>query len=1307
MTTGIDEHELTAGPQDSPESETPPWKPNKATKITIGALAALAVWAVAAALLPQGVPVGVVALGIIFGSTTGLTSVGLILIWRANRVINFANMAIAGIGGTFAVHLFQTWEWPYWISLIAGPLVGLAVGALAEFTVIRRFAKAPRLVLTVATIGLAQLLGGLELLIPERIFGASGLLIPPFTTPLSTFNFDLGPVKVDGNDLLPLFVVPIVVMSLAWFMRRSLAGTAIRASAENTDRARLLGIPVKRLTTAVWALAGCLAALTLVLRAPTLGIAPSVMLGPDVLLAALAAAILGRMESMPKAFGAAMALGVLDQTIRWNTNNPEMLSVVTLAVILIGLLTQARGRSRAHDADSGWKDAELIRPVSPLIAAMTPVRVAKWSMAALLVAAVVLIPMILEPGASFTGSIMVCWAIVGVSLVVLTGWGGQISLGQFAIVGAAAIVAGNLINQWNTDLFVSLAVAVATGAFVAFLLGIPALRIQGPFLAVVTLSFAVVLDSFVLNPSVFPAIIPESVARPVLWGRINLEDERAMLYFTLACLAFVVMLTVGVRRSRSGRLLLASRDNMKAAEAASVPAMWIRLTGFVFSGAIAGLAGGLHMLVNHGARGGSYAPAMSVDVFSLTTIGGLGSIPGAIVGAGGGRGLQDASDILRLVASGLGVLIVLWLVPSGLAGLAARIRDFFLSRLAARQGLDLEGRPLSPVPTGEQEDSDDQSDDSESPAAGDHDSPVVVDQDAKTTDGSPHQVPDSDPVPAAKHPVDSSILSIPTPGNTEGSAVPALSASGVNVSYGQLQILFDVDLDVQDREIVALLGTNGAGKSTIFKAICGLAPHNGTVMLGDVDISRMSPEQIVRQGLALMPGGKAIFPTLTVHDHLRLACWTFRTDSERINDSFEDLDGLFPVLEERRNQMAGDLSGGEQQQLAMAMTLLLRPQVILIDELSLGLSPMIVSALCGVVKQMNAHGITVVVVEQSINVALTLAERAVFMEKGTVRFEGPTRELIERPDLLRSVFIEGAGGGDDSEESEEIAAIDLARLEPVSVDDRPIEEREPILVCSDITKRFGGVQALSHVNLEVRPGEIVGLIGQNGAGKTTLMDCISGFHTIDEGTITFRDTDITDWAPNERARARLGRTFQEARLFPSLSVRDVLAVACERTVASRSLVADATHQPASYLSENMTSTKVDDLLGLLGLGAYANIPVSVLSTGTRRIVELACLLAEEPVVMCLDEPSAGVAQRETEALGPLLRQICEHTGAAMLVIEHDMPLLAGLCDRLVAMELGQVLLEGTPAEVLDHPAVIAAYLGTDAAAINRSGAAVS
>jgi ABC-type branched-subunit amino acid transport system ATPase component/ABC-type branched-subunit amino acid transport system permease subunit len=1270
-----------------------------ALRWVLALVAAFAAWALAAAVLPNGAPVGLVAIGAVLGAATGLAAVGVILVWRANRVVNFAAGALGGAAALGSINLYLTWGWPYPVAIAAALLCGLLLGGLVEITIIRRFRDAPRLVLTVATIGLAQLLGGLELAIPKFVFDVESPVLGAYVTPLSSTTFELGPIIITGDHLLVAAVVPVVVLALAWFLRRSLAGTAIRAASENTDRARLLGVPVRSLTTLVWMLAGALAALTFILRAPFLGATPSAIAGPAVLLPALAAAVVARMESMPVAFASAVALGVVDQLVRWNTTSPELVDVVLLAVIVAALLLRRPGGSRAHDADGGWRDAELIRPIAPAIARLRAVRWTKAAGLVVLVALCVVVPLQVGPGTAYSLSIMAIWALVAVSLVVLTGWAGQISLGQFALVGVGAIVAGNFVSRWNVDLFVTLAVAAAAGSVAALLLGIPALRIRGPFLAVVTLAFAVVLDGYVLNPNVFPELIPQEVGRPLLWARLDLEDERTMLWFCLAVLAVAVIAARGVRRSRSGRLLIAARDNNKAAEAAAVSTRWITLSGFVFSGFLAGLAGGLHVLVLHGARVGSYQPVQSVEIFSMATIGGLGSIGGAIAGAAGMRGMQDLDATIRLVAAGAGVLVVLWLIPSGLAGLAARVRDLVLVRLAARHGMDLEGHELVR---------------SEPTTPSDQSAPEVTPTDAPRATGASGA---SDPRSAA-HP-------------------DGVRVRGVDLSYGRLQVLFDVDLDVADGEIVALLGTNGAGKSTLLKAMCGLLPHRGTVRLGDTDLTGRSAEQIVRAGVALMPGGKAIFPTLSVRDHLRLSCWTFRGDRERIAADLADVHELFPVLAERGDQLAGDLSGGEQQQLALAMTLMLRPKVMLIDELSLGLAPMVVGALCDVVRRMNANGLTVVVVEQSVNVALTLAERAVFLEKGRVRFEGPTKDLLDRPDILRSVFLEGAGAhsgdssptaasGDatsDADGSGDLLAVDLRRFDDVAAAPGPqvrvagdgdpgtdgprADESGAVLVCSGVTKRFGGVNALSDVALEVAAGEIVGLIGQNGAGKTTLMDCVSGFHDLDGGRIVFRGVDVTEWSPHERARSRLGRSFQEARLFPSLTVIETIEVAMERTVASRSLIADATRQPASYLAAAESAERADELVSMLGLERYRHTPTSALSTGTRRIVELACLLAEDPVLMLLDEPSAGVAQRETEALGPLLARIRDHTGAAMLVIEHDMPLLSGLCDRLVAMELGSVIASGAPDAVLAEPAVIASYLGTDAAAINRSGAALA
>jgi len=531
------------------------------------------------------------------------------------------------------------------------------------------------------------------------------------------------------------------------------------------------------------------------------------------------------------------------------------------------------------------------------------------------------------------------------------------------------------------------------------------------------------------------------------------------------------------------------------------------------------------------------------------------------------------------------------------------------------------------------------------------------------------------------------------------------------MAYGPVQILFGVDFDVAPHEVVALLGTNGAGKSTLLKGICGLVrPKRGTVSFNGEDITSLPADMTTRRGISLMPGGKGVFPTLSVRENLRLAGWLIRDDKERVEAARHEVFELFPILGERQHQMAGNLSGGEQQMLALGGALMTRPQLLMIDELSLGLAPTIVGQLLDVVREIHRRGTTIVVVEQSVNVALNLAERAVFMEKGEVRFEGPAAELLERPDILRSVFIAGAaaGTGVTGPTAPAPAPDPTGRKKgktaaaPVAVS--AIEaDAPPVLECIDLTKRFGGITAVDGVNLALRKGEILGLIGHNGAGKTTLMDCISGFLSIDGGHIRLRGVDVTDWAPHQRAEGALGRSFQDALLFPTLTVAETIAVAAERHLASRDMLAAALQLPASYESELAVLGVVDELVELMGLGAFRQKLTGELSTGSRRIVDLACILAQDPKVLMLDEPSGGVAQKETEALGPLLRRVRDHTGCSVLVIEHDMPLLSSICDRMIALELGGVIAEGTPAEVLAHPAVIKSYLGTDETSINRSG----
>jgi branched-chain amino acid transport system ATP-binding protein len=378
------------------------------------------------------------------------------------------------------------------------------------------------------------------------------------------------------------------------------------------------------------------------------------------------------------------------------------------------------------------------------------------------------------------------------------------------------------------------------------------------------------------------------------------------------------------------------------------------------------------------------------------------------------------------------------------------------------------------------------------------------------------------------------------------------------------------------------------------------------------------------------------------------------------------------------------------------MAFVTRPRLLCIDELSLGLAPTIVGQLVDRVREMHAQGTTVVVVEQSVNVALLLCERAVFLEKGQVRFRGMTAGLLDRPEILRAVFI--GGGTDGAQAPPPPPPPAHLRAAP----DRRV--RGLRLECRGLVKRFGGIRAVDGVDLTVEPGSIVGLIGHNGAGKTTLFDLITGFLPVDGGRVSLGGVDITRRSPHRRAQLAMGRSFQEARLFPSLTVADTLRVGLERHLDNRDPVAAALRLPASGDSERAATRRADELVDLLGLDAYRDRLTGELSTGTRRIVELGFLLAQDPAVLLFDEPSAGVAQREAEALVPMLRRVQAETGCSMVVIEHDIGLLASLCDEMVALEQGAVIARGRPDAVLADQRVITSYLGTDQDVVHRSGA---
>ncbi|MEY2477715.1 MAG: branched-chain amino acid transport system ATP-binding protein livF [Actinomycetota bacterium] len=1193
-----------------------------------GAAASLVVWIVAAWLLPRGLPTGIVLLGAVTGSLYGLIAVGIVLVYRANRVINFAQAELGALAAVVTLYLATARGWNYFAALAVGLGLAAGSGALVERVILRRFARKPRLIVTVVTIGVAQVLNGLSILLALQFSG--GASAGTFETPFSP-SFTLSPVVFKGDHILVLLVVPAVLVGLTLLLRRTDYGIAIRAVADSPDRSRLLGLPVHRLSTLVWTAAAVLSAVGIILRIPLTGFVSFTAVsggGTALLLRALAAAVIARMDNLGVAVLAAVGLGIVESGAAWTYGNTAYADGVLVVVILVALMAQ-RGRfSRITHSLSATAAYQAIREVRPVPAELRDLREIRYGALGgrlLVVIAAVSLPLWASPSRTQLASLVLIYALVAVSLVVLTGWAGHVSLGHWALVGVGGTTCSLLFTRHGLDLFVAAGAAVAVTALVALLIGLPALRVQGPFLAITTLAFAVTASTLLFNLRYLPWFAGDRIGRPALLGRIPIGREWQLYYVVLVAIVLTIAAVQSLRRSRSGRALIALRDNEPNAAAFGIPPTRLKLGAFMISGAIAGLAGVLYALHQGGIRQDAFDPAVGLRIFSMVVIGGLGSVAGAVLGAVFVRGAEYFLEPgLALIASGAGILIILLVSPGGIGEVLYRVRDRLLRWVADRRGVI--------VPS------------------------LVSDRVVRETGDGPAP---------------------PTRAGT------MLSVRGLDVAYDGVQVLFGVDLDVDEGEIVALLGTNGAGKSTVLNAISGLvAPEAGQVTIGGEDFTGASTSQTVESGIVMVPGGRGVFPSLTVAENFRIAAWSQRQDRAHVQAATERALAQFPVLRDRWEQPAGLLSGGEQQMLNLSQALLARPRLLLVDELTMGLAPLVVEHLLEIVAQIHRDGATVVIVEQSVNTALRLAERAVFMEKGEVRFSGPTAELLERPDILRAVYLTGA------ESSNGATRTKATRSAGTNGGNGDV-----VLSVDSLRKRFGGLVATDNVSFDLHAGEILGLIGPNGAGKTTLFDLINGFVAPDSGRVRLGSDDVTMLPSHERARAGLGRSFQDARLWPSLTVAEAIATACEAHVRMPGPVSALLGLPAVAESEALVSARVEELVEVLGLGAFRDKFMSELSTGSRRIVEIAAMLAQGPSVLLLDEPSSGIAQREAEALGPMLRDLRDRLGCSMVVIDHHMPVVLELADRLVALDQGAVVTTGTPEAVLEHPRVVESYLG--------------
>ena len=516
---------------------------------------------------------------------------------------------------------------------------------------------------------------------------------PPFINLQFTVGHGLNSTKFFGNDVLALIVVPVMLLGLVAFFRFTSIGIALRASSESADRASLLGIPVRRLQSVVWGVAGLLAFAAMFLRIGVDGAQLGQVLDPTLLLSALGAAVIGRMERLPTITGAAIGLGIVSQAARFHYSSEAYRSVVIAAIIAFALLVQrSTSLSRlASAATSTWQETREVRPVPAELRDVRAVRIVRVVLAALLVVGLGLIPLVLPGNRVELVTVIAIYSLIGLSLVVLTGWAGQVSLGQMAFVGFGSALAGTMAARWHVDTGFVLLASGALGAALAVLVGMPTLRARGLAFAVVTLAFALATSDYLLNTGYSPLQrwLPQGIIdRTNLFGVIPLGTDTEFYLLTIVVLALALAAVRGLRASRTGRVLIGVRDNERGAEAFSIRARNTLMLAFAISGFLAGVAGALFVLEQQLLVNQTFDPDVSLRIFAMVVVGGLGSISGAVLGATFVYGVQYfLPSQWAFLATGAGLLLVLLLVPGGLGAMFGEARDGALRWYARRNGI--------------------------------------------------------------------------------------------------------------------------------------------------------------------------------------------------------------------------------------------------------------------------------------------------------------------------------------------------------------------------------------------------------------------------------------------------------------------------------------------------------------------------------------------------------------------------------------------------------------------------------------------
>jgi ABC-type branched-subunit amino acid transport system ATPase component/ABC-type branched-subunit amino acid transport system permease subunit len=958
----------------------------------------------------ENVNAGTLVLGLINGMIIGLLAVGFVLVYKANRFLNLAQAQLGVLSAMLLAKVVNDWGWDWWPSFVACIAVGVGTGLLVErfvVSVVRRKSKSP-VRLLILTIGVGEVLLALTY-IPALTPTSQASFPQPFTS-----HVEVGGVVLTGMSVLTIIVVPIVLVLLTVLLELTSVGRQIRAAAGNPDAARLCGVSVNRVSLIVWGIAGGLSAFSAVLNGPTTASFNAQASGPYLLMLAMGAAAFGAFLSIPVAVGGGVILGLVYQVVAAQTTNAGTAELAVFATILLVILVRGGAIGRAF-AVSGAAVPELrsLRVPEVLRGSRLLRSAPRWLLGASLFVALVLprLPYFSRPGNQFLLVLVLVYAVVGVSLTILVGWAGQVSMGSFALVGIAAFQTARWAGHAGWSVLDIALVAGVVGAAVSVAIGLPALRVPGLTLAVTTLGLAVVAPDWLYLRHWVGGATPFTTpvqATTVVPRAGHISSQLDVYYLVLGVLVLVVAAAASLRRSAAGRVIIAVRDNERASAAFGITPAVVKLRVLALSGFIAATAGVFWALAWQSVSPAQFPADVSIALLALPVVGGIGSLGGTVAAAvllymgtffigphvSGLLGSFGQNIGFLLFFAGIGVIGAMVNFPNGIAGVVRDRWQAYLNRKAAR----IEAKTV-------RQHQDRVSDDDE----------VELRELHKVSLSSLH----FDPGAGADASVaQDTILTAHRAGGAAAPGAAPLVVGDVALRFGGIAALDGVDISVGPGEIVGLIGTNGAGKTTLMNVISGvLRADRGSVRVFGHEVAGRAPELRAHYGLARSFQDATLFAGLSVTETVQVALahqshsrllpslvpnpWARANEQNSRRRARELVDAF--GLGEWADALTIELSTGMRRVCDLMAQVATQPRIMVLDEPTAGVAQREAEAFGPLVRRIrDALDCSILIVEHDMPLLMGLCDRVYAMEAGRVIAEGTAAHVRTNPAVIGS-----------------------------------------------------------------------------------------------------------------------------------------------------------------------------------------------------------------------------------------------------------------------------------------------------------------